>query len=353
MALGIQITNTTEAKADSEVTAAASTENNQVPVTTAEPTGSEQESTDGSDSDVQAQGESTNELVASTEETSADENLQVTKPEKVITGFEQSQVTDGRIINSNRTDLEGDFPFVEIKPIKDGLANVNDPAIEGNGQLMVPYVYHGNGSVYVLDENNKPILDENDVTGYKRRSEGEIYIKMPKFRLVTAPFMDEVYGAAYYGADGENHTKKGDLIRALGREGAFYMQGRNHGYDTMEDLNKYVDDFMDLLGKINAYDDNGEPIKPVAPASHHSSSNQTLIDLISELNDKGSKNMEEVNMTVTANKKATLYTEKGDTVTNRGVQEDSTWHADKIATINGKKMYRITDTEWIADEDVK
>lgn len=299
LALGIQITNTTEAKADSEVTAVASTETSQVPVVTVEPTGGKQESADFSDSDTQTES-----FVP-----------QETPEEKNIDG-NQGDTFESTNKNGNDKELVTD--------------------------VMIPHIKHDAKQVQIVDA-------DGNLTGTVPAHE----IYDGNTVQAASGYTDDIYSIRYGVLNVENPTPKVAKLILLTEQAMTYLKPENYGYANILELNDYFQKYQNLYDTINAYDDNGEPIKPVAPASHHSSSNQTLIDSISELNNKGSKNMEEVNMTVTANKKATLYTEKGDAVTNRGVQEDSTWHVDKIATINGKKMYRITDTEWIADEDVK
>ena len=48
-----------------------------------------------------------------------------------------------------------------------------------------------------------------------------------------------------------------------------------------------------------------------------------------------------------------LYTSEGKMVGNRALSKNSSWYSDKIATINGEKMYRVATNEWIKASDIK
>ncbi|WP_125711590.1 SLAP domain-containing protein [Companilactobacillus kedongensis] len=61
-----------------------------------------------------------------------------------------------------------------------------------------------------------------------------------------------------------------------------------------------------------------------------------------------------VNMVVTTHAKTTasLYTAKGDLVTNRSLSANSSWKTDSITTINGEQYYRVSTNEFVKAVDV-
>lgn len=297
--------------------------------------------------------------------------------EETTDSKDEVQTNDSNIISqqkaTNRTNVVADgFPVVEIRPTEEAikannLANVDDPASEG--ELLVPYTYHGNGSVYVLDENNQPILDPNDETGYKTRSENEIYAQDPDFRDVSAPFTGTVYGVIYGPVkDADNLTVKEKMLKALGREGAFYMQGRNHGYSNSKELSIYRDAFLAKLAEINALNDDGtskavietdpiietNPVTEPTTSNHGSSSNHANTNATTgENNLVVNNNDEEIDLNIKTIKSADLFTKDGKNVTDRGLANESIWHVNEVGIVNGEIMYRISDNEWVSSEDVQ
>lgn len=239
---------------------------------------------------------------------------------------------------TNRKNVSEDGnPFVEIKPITPNLGNTDDPA--EHGDLMVPYVYHGNGAVYVLDENNQPIIDESSETGYKMRNDAEVYAKYPNFREVSAPFTDLVYSALYTDIKGETPTKKEQLLKALGKEGAFFMEFRNHGYDTLDELISYKNDFTNVYNKIMALNDDGTT---VIESTNHGNSHSSTVK----------NNPAKIDMFITTIRSAYLHMINGKLVTNRYLDNQTSWHVDKAAIINDQLMYRIFENEWVMASDV-
>lgn len=61
-----------------------------------------------------------------------------------------------------------------------------------------------------------------------------------------------------------------------------------------------------------------------------------------------------VNATVTtkAGDAKLLYTTEGKAVKNRALSGNSNWFSDRLATINGEKMYRVATNEWVKASDI-
>lgn len=278
----------------------------------------------------------------------------------------QEQVVDLAQVEgepTNRNDIKEDnVPFVEIKPTeeaikKNNLQNTDDPAKEG--KLLVPYDYHGNGAVYVLDENGqpKPLPSEKSDdkwTGYEVRTSQEVYKDSPDYLKESESFTGEVY--SIYGDFGNlnNSSRKYQLLAALLKEGSFFMEFRNHGYSNTEELVKYRTAFKTKHDEIMALNDDGTPVvkTPVVETtpitgtttvSHHHSSSTTQSN--AQTNDK-------LPLVVVAIRQAKLYSADGTEVTDRGLSDASVWMVDKVSTINGQKMYRISADEWVAASDV-
>jgi len=244
---------------------------------------------------------------------------------------------------------DGENPLVQVRPTDEkikqlDLKNVEDPA--NDGDLLVPYTYHGNGAVYVLDDNGQPIPDSDSLTGYKVNRSEDIYIKEDKITDVSSEFTGEVYGVI---DDKTPVTKKEKMLAALKREGAFYMEFRNHGYSTKAELVAYKKAFENKLGEIQALNDDGTPVvkTPVTETTTVSHSHHTSTKTQSNVQDN-----EALPLVVIAIRQAQLYTSDGKSVTDRGLSDSSVWMVDKVATINGQKMYRISANEWVAANDV-
>ncbi|MFC6177393.1 SLAP domain-containing protein [Companilactobacillus huachuanensis] len=274
----------------------------------------------------------------------------VSIPSEVKTEEVKDPVNSQQIATNRINKTKDGIPYVEIRPtdeaiVKDPqrpLSNVNDPAYEG--ELMVPYTYYGNGAVYVLDDNNQPIPDANSETGYQMRRSEDVYEKEIRITDVSSEFTGTVYGIN----EGTQTTKKEKMLAALKREGAFYMEFRNHGYSTKAELIAYQKAFENKLAEISNLNDDGTlvvktPVTETTTVSHnHSStaiSNQT-------------QNDEKLPLVVVTIRQAQLYSTEGKTVTDRGLSDNTVWVIDKIAMINGQKMYRISANEWVAANDV-
>lgn len=48
-----------------------------------------------------------------------------------------------------------------------------------------------------------------------------------------------------------------------------------------------------------------------------------------------------------------LYNSKGKLNTNRALASNTSWATDKVAMINGVKMYRVATDEWVAASDIQ
>lgn len=244
---------------------------------------------------------------------------------------------------NNRTNVSEDGKiYLEIKPLKP-VEHTDDPAQYGN--LFVPYVYHGNSSVYELDENNNPIEDPTSDTGYKMKSFADIYgkdyVEATNLGTIAGNYTGTIYSATN-GFDANNPVnKKQEMLVALQNEGAFFMKTENHGYDSLEDLETYIKNYQIAYENIiSKYNDDGT-LRQTGSSNNHNSVNIE------------SSNSENLELTVTTIKQATLYTLEGEVVGNRALIKDSTWRVDKVAMINGQKMYRVTPTEWVSAKDVR
>lgn len=60
-----------------------------------------------------------------------------------------------------------------------------------------------------------------------------------------------------------------------------------------------------------------------------------------------------INETVKTKNQAQLYTATGEIVKNRALAGNTAWYSDRVATINGQKMYRVSTNEWVAANDIK
>lgn len=255
---------------------------------------------------------------------------------------------------TNRDMVDG---AVEIRPTESALNkypdkrfNYHDPADDGD--LMVPYTYHGNGAIFELDpETHQLIVDEGSVTGYKQISARDVY--GDDLTDLSDSFTGLVYDV-YYSHNGENQTEKDKLLQALGKEGTFFMEFYNHGYNSRNDLSNYIDAFDKKKAELEALGDDGKPVvedqpitttTPTKSHSHRSSSTEST--------SSNNNNTDPVDLTITTIRQANLYTKDGKFVGNRGLTNDSTWRVQETALINGQKMYRVTANEWVAAKDVK
>lgn len=156
---------------------------------------------------------------------------------------------------NNRDNIsDGTNPLIQINPREDkidGLSNVDDPASKGD--LMVPYVYHGNAAVYKTNDG-KLIPDDKSDTGYVMNDFSDIYTNEDaNLRGNTGTFTDGIYGID----SGNQETKKGKMIEALKKEAFFFMEFRNHGYSTTSEFNTYKDAFDTKLAELQALNDDG------------------------------------------------------------------------------------------------
>lgn len=305
-----------------------------------------------------------------TNESSKEESQEKFSQDSVLVSNDEENPVNPQQVATNRINKTKDgIPYIEIRPTDEAiqkaveqdpnkpLANVDDPAYEGD--LLVPYTYHGNGAVYILDENGqpKPIAskdNDNSIgpwTGYEIRKDRDVYKNEPEDIFnVSGEFTGIVYGIN----PGKEISKKEKLLASLKREGAFFMQYRNYGYSTFDELNTYIDAFNAKLSEIKALNDDGTPVvkTPViettpitgtTTVSHHHSSSTTQSH--AQANEK-------LPLVVVAIRQAKLYSADGTEVTDRGLSDASVWMVDKVSTINGQKMYRISANEWVAESDV-
>ncbi|CAJ1182535.1 hypothetical protein [Companilactobacillus nantensis] len=297
-----------------------------------------------------------------TNESSKEEPQEKSSQDSVPVSNDEENPVNPQQVATNRINKTKDrIPYIEIRPTDEAiqkaveqdptkpLANVDDPAYEGD--LLVPYTYYGNGAAYVLDSNGQPIADSNTETGYQENRFEDIYTEIDGIRNTSSDFTGIVYGVI---GDEEPTNKKEKMLKALKREGAFFMEYRNHGYSNLEELEMYVDAFKSKLKEIQSLNDDGTPVvkTPVIETtpitgtttfSHHHSSSTTQSN--AQTNDK-------LPLVVVAIRQAKLYSADGTEVTDRGLSDASVWMVDKVSTINGQKMYRISANEWVAESDV-
>lgn len=314
---------------------------------TSDPETEEPDETVGEVSNPQTSSEESN-GEATTEESKSDN-------ESVIDKIDDKEVVTKTIEVSkthNRTNVsDGKTPFLTVKPLKE-VEHTDDPA--NYGDLLVPYVYHGNAAVFKLDENNQPILDATSSTGYAMKKFEDIYDPKEDLGTISGNYTGDIYSVTN-DINRENPNKKEQMLLALENEGAFFMKFENHGYSNLADLETYMKNYkLEYANIINNYNDDGtiktpvienQPVTVPTKTTHiHSSTTTKATTTVSE---------DILNMTVTTIRQANLYTKDGKTVGNRGLVNNSTWRVKEIATINGQKMYRVSDNEWVADNDVK
>ncbi|WP_057879950.1 hypothetical protein [Companilactobacillus kimchiensis] len=290
-----------------------------------------------------------NEKDVSIDEERFDDKASKEKQEKISDVNVYGQAKDD---SGNTSQPRTETKIIKVRPLNIKLANIDDPSDKGD--LLVPYKIRGNSAVYVLDENNNPIEDSSNETGYKMRFSGDVY-KDDNLHNISDPYMGEIYSA---GGDLEKapQTSKVKKLLSLVKEAKFFMEFRNYGYSNAAELTQYINDYHDVYARLNALGDDGNPIsKPVKESVNDSVNIVTPIksNTTTKSNRHNSYKTVINNLTITTIRRAQLFTEDGKLVNDRCLENNSTWQADKILTINGQKMYRITPTEWVKASDVQ
>lgn len=82
-----------------------------------------------------------------------------------------------------------------------------------------------------------------------------------------------------------------------------------------------------------------------------SSKNSSIVS-INEINGYNSIQKSDVSIVTTRNKITYLTKQNGQTVKNRALAPYTPWYTDKMALINGVKMYRVATDEWVKQSDI-
>lgn len=364
VALGVQMANTVTTKADDVETETSQTSVEEIKN---EADQLNQAANDEETSEPAAVNEEDSQVVEESESEQTTDNQEKDQAlEEPAVEQSQDGTTTDKDTPEDDAEVENDGISVKtIKPKTPNMDNSVNPADEG--PLLIPYKVYSNEIVYVLDpETNQPIEDADDhsKTGYKTNGLDVVYgDEASEIDAISGDFTNEVYSNG--GEWGwQEATPKNLKIRALVREAEYFMEFRNHGYSNLAELNDYMTKYRELYNQFIAENDDGTPIVPVDDTkttnheSDHTSTPVTPVDESKTAN-HGSKtviegnNSETIDLTITTIRQATLYTENGDVVGNRALVKDSTWRVDKVAMINGQKMYRVTPTEWVSAKDVK
>lgn len=167
-------------------------------------------------------------------------------------------------------------------------------------------------------------------------------------RLVSSGYTAELWsrwGSIKYG---RSQTSKNLKLTSMLEAGIDFIKiqdpktGRIN-YHNRQVLDDFIAGFEAEYAKAVALDeyDYGN----VIPVTHHSNH--------SNFNSIPAKTTDTVDLNITTIKQARLYNEDGKVVKSREAAKKSSWHADKFKMINGQKMYRISENEWISADDVE
>ena len=228
-------------------------------------------------------------------------------------------------------------------------------------------------------------------------------------RIRSGQLTDMIY--AKWGEIGENpQTPKEEAYLALIKGAVEFLKPDNGlNYSSRAELEAYMANMNLQIARLNSYGDDGKPMPVVdtSKSSSHSSSSHAVSQAVddyagivkvlsakdavlynengSQLGSSLSKNairnatklmtfndtkyvyvptngwvkladvleIEILDMNVTTNKQATLFTDDGKVVKNRGLMDQTDWHINRSAMINGQKMYHVGADEWVLADDVK
>lgn len=218
--------------------------------------------------------------------------------------------------------LDNDQP----ETIESSRINANETTYRTD--VEVPYVEHDKG--VILDENNNVIDAHKIYDGNTITTSGE--------------YTGDIYHIYYDVLGSKKDTVKNQKLKTLTEQAMYFLKSENYGYSNYSELVNYFIKYQVAYDRINSLNDDGTPV--VNSTGHHSSSNNHRI--VTEAN--GTNQVS--SLTIITNKQATLFTEKGDKVTNRGLYNKTIWQADKVSIINNQLMYRISPTEWVSAGDV-
>lgn len=223
---------------------------------------------------------------------------------------------------SEEKKLDNDQP----ETVESSKVNSNETTYKTD--VEVPYVIHDKD--VVLDEKN------NLISAHERYDGNTI--------VASAAYTGDVYHIYYDILENNKDTAKNQKLKNLTEEAMSFLKEDTYGYSNYSELVTYFIKFQAAYNKINSYNDDGTPV--VKNVTHHSSSSNH--HTVTESNNI----TQVIDLTIITNKQATLFTEKGDQVTNRGLYNKTIWKADKVSIINNQLMYRISPTEWVAAGDV-
>lgn len=172
---------------------------------------------------------------------------------------------------------------------------------------------------------------------------------------------DMVYGMWGDVASRPQTPKTEKLIEKIKAAAKFLQPEFGLHYSSRDELEAYFANFDKEMATIETYNDDGTPVEPVVPeepvkpvddtkktssSSSHSSNHSSVVIVENDTT-------ESVDLTVTTIRQASLVTKDGKRVINRELVNDSAWHVEEKATINGQTMYRISENEWVSANDVK
>lgn len=124
------------------------------------------------------------------------------------------------------------------------------------------------------------------------------------------------------------------LTAILDQAKAFLDDKYSQNYKDIDELNAYFAKFDQEYATVESYADNGEPVViPTKQVTKHTSNNN-LKSFITK-------------------KQTTLYTAAGKVVKHRSLANNTAWSVMEVTTINGQKMYRVSDSEWVVANDVQ
>lgn len=307
LGLGAQITSLTTVKAD------------EVPVAKSEPASKESTVSD-------------NKTISQESENS--------KPEKVVSNVEAEQGQPSKETEKDiASSTDKTLPLVDWEtPEEKKLDNDQPETIESSRinanettyrtDVEVPYVEHDKS--VILDEKNNVIDAHKIYDGNTITTSGE--------------YTGDIYYIYYDVLGSKKDTVKNQKLKTLTEQAMYFLKSENYGYSNYSELVNYFIKYQAAYDRINSLNDDGTPV--VNSTGHHSSSNNHRIVTEANGTDQVSS------LTIITNKQATLFTEKGDKVTNRGLYNKTIWQADKVSIINNQLMYRISPTEWVSAGDV-
>lgn len=152
----------------------------------------------------------------------------------------------------------------------------------------------------------------------------------------TGQLTDDVY-SKWGELAGRPQTAKTEKMLELVKQAADFLNPDNGlHYGSRAEVEDFFSKFYADYANLETYTDDG---KLVVKITHHSNGRRDIAKAI--------------DLNIVTIKQARLFTRDGQEITDRNLSNNSSWHVDMIKIINGQKMYRVSDTEWVAIDDVK